>query len=647
METQYALGDRCLVLRLKDTNIMLDCGFNDRDDDDDDDAVVSTMDNQKKKKKKRKVMMSQTDNDDLSIPLPEWLMCNMDHIDIIFISNYMSMMALPILFEKYFHGTKQKHFRAKIYATAPTVVMGQKALEDLREMAVRFATTTTLQNGGEEKKHFFGSHISLHALAALLTDDLIEKCFASVHAVSFHEPIRLFNEQLVACAVSSGYCIGGANWVIQNGEHEKIAFLAASSTASTRHPEPLDYRNTLADADLVIASDLNSQMFDNYQNDRQLHELCRAIGMTLSQGGDVLLPLDCSGPLLLDLVENLRMYLQSLNMHLSTIMFCVSLSVEHALSYSQITSEWMHPQRQARALDAEPPFIFQSLIKQQQFQFYRKFGQEFATAYQRHHTAGHRAIIFAGHPSLKFGPVCKLLEMLDRSAKNAVICVQEPIDRLPVRKMRHLNIPLDLRLTKRELMHLMREIRAKQLVLPSSHYDQTVAKSAEHVRAYTAGNSVLDLQLSKKWSFQRSFITPTMALQLFPQQLQDRLISRVKGAVVEARDGRFVIDQDQTSSRVQQQEEKEEEGYLLFGKLDLYGVVRSLQEQGFAADEIIVHEAAAGECVKVKIPAASAQISISLVDSTTNIETTHQDSRLADRMRRILRRLVVDNLVVV
>ena len=61
----------------------------------------------------------------------------------------------------------------------------------------------------------------------------IESCLSKITLVGFSEQKDIFGLIKVS-PVSSGYCIGSSNWVINSG-FEKIAYVSGSSTLTT-HP---------------------------------------------------------------------------------------------------------------------------------------------------------------------------------------------------------------------------------------------------------------------------------------------------------------------------------------------------------------------------------------------------------------------------
>ena len=90
--------------------------------------------------------------------------------------------------------------------------------------------------------------------------------------------------------MSSGFCIGSSNWVINSG-FEKIAYVSGSSTLTT-HPRPMD-QSPLRNADCLIMTALTQTPTQN--PDPMIVEFCKTVIDTTKQGGNVLVPCYPSG----------------------------------------------------------------------------------------------------------------------------------------------------------------------------------------------------------------------------------------------------------------------------------------------------------------------------------------------------------------
>ena len=112
-------------------------------------------------------------------------------------------------------------FQGNVYATPPTIEFGKLLLlqwlgyQEIEESMGLFST-----------------------MEGLYTRDQVEQCVANITPVSFNQTVDL-PPGLSFSAVSSGYCIGGCNWLLQS-QVEKIAIVTSSAASMNRHPEEID-----------------------------------------------------------------------------------------------------------------------------------------------------------------------------------------------------------------------------------------------------------------------------------------------------------------------------------------------------------------------------------------------------------------------
>lgn len=169
-------------------------------------------------------------------------------VDIILISNYMNMMALPYI-------TEGTGFSGTVYATEPTLQIGRFFLEEL----VEYIETTPKANVATGWKEI------LNLLPAPLNEAFkpkswkhifsiedVQNSLARVKIAGYDEKLDIFGA-LTVSPVSSGFCLGSSNWVISSG-HEKVSYISGSSTLTT-HPRPIN-QTALKNSDVVIITGL-------------------------------------------------------------------------------------------------------------------------------------------------------------------------------------------------------------------------------------------------------------------------------------------------------------------------------------------------------------------------------------------------------
>ena len=209
--------------------------------------------------------------------------------------------------------------------------------------------------------------------------------------------------------VSSGYCIGSSNWVINSG-FEKIAYVSGSSTLTT-HPRPMD-QGPLRNADCLILTALTQTPTQN--PDPMIVEFCKTVIDTTKQGGNVLVPCYPSG-IVYDLLECLAGQME-INGLVSVPMYFVSSVADASLAYANIMAEWLSSSKQNRVYLPEEPFPHGSLVKCGRLKSFKNLHDEtFSMEYRQ------PCVMFAGHPSLRFGEVIHFIELWGNNPNNTIV----------------------------------------------------------------------------------------------------------------------------------------------------------------------------------------------------------------------------------
>lgn len=255
-------------------------------------------------------------------------------IDIILISNYMNMLALPYI-------TEGTGFSGTVYATEPTLQIGRFFLEELVDYIDAAPKANVASNWKEMVQHLpppLNEVFKPKTWKQIFTTEAVQNSLARVKIAGYDEKLDIFGA-LEVTPVSSGFCLGSSNWVLSSG-HEKIAYVSGSSTLTT-HPRPIN-QAALKNADVVIMAGLTQAPHVN--PDSMLGELCMTVGVTLRNGGSVLIPCYPSG-VVYDLFECLSANLD--NHGLSQVpMFFISPVADSSLAYSNILAEWLSSVKQ-------------------------------------------------------------------------------------------------------------------------------------------------------------------------------------------------------------------------------------------------------------------------------------------------------------
>jgi len=201
---------------------------------------------------------------------------DLKNVDVILISNFQSMMALPFLTEL------TPDFDGVIYATEPTLQMAKMFMDEMVYYIERVPKTKTASFWKDLFRSIpflipVDNLIANHntsgpkSWSTIYSNQMINLSLSRVKVVGFNEKVNLFGS-LEAIPLSSGHSIGSCNWIIHT-DHEKVVYLSSSSTLTT-HPKPMDFVS-LKKPDVVILASLTSTPLTN--PDLSLQELCNNI----------------------------------------------------------------------------------------------------------------------------------------------------------------------------------------------------------------------------------------------------------------------------------------------------------------------------------------------------------------------------------
>ncbi|KAF9432612.1 Integrator complex subunit 9 [Entomortierella beljakovae] len=137
--------------------------------------------------------------------LPDFSGVDLKSIDVVLISNYNHILALPYL-------TEFTEFQGRIFATEPTIEFGRQLMTEF----VSFFGTSVTSSPHEfiDRKKLIAQSGSGYYPAYTNAD--IKACIDKIQPVRFREHIALYGS-LKLTAHSAGYCLGSSNWLIQIG----------------------------------------------------------------------------------------------------------------------------------------------------------------------------------------------------------------------------------------------------------------------------------------------------------------------------------------------------------------------------------------------------------------------------------------------
>ncbi|KAL1919294.1 uncharacterized protein VTP21DRAFT_1987 [Calcarisporiella thermophila] len=375
---------------------------------------------------------------------PNFEMVDISSIDFVLLSNYHQMLALPYL-------TEYTEFKGKIYATEPTVEFGKQLMEEL----VGYFGENSANNGHST----IGSNEINSKMRNIYTLQDVKACIDKIIAVRYREQVSLFDNFKIS-AFSSGYCLGGSNWLIESG-YEKISLLGLSSIVSNMHPEPFD--KAVLDSNVVLINNVQPSA-PTITPGQRADEFCIYIAKTLKRGGNVLIP--CSPTdIFYDLIEVLNDHLNNVGLGKIPI-YLISPIANHSLHYSNICGEWMCLKRQEKMYLPENPLGHSDLIAQKRLLLYSDVNDEFGRAYRE------LCIVFAGHHSMLAGPAKRFMKLWAQNERNTVVFISTEFDytriveRFEPMRMSVIDNPIDIRMTATNILEHLRD-RPRFIVLPS------------------------------------------------------------------------------------------------------------------------------------------------------------------------------------
>ncbi|GFQ79596.1 integrator complex subunit 9 [Trichonephila clavata] len=391
---------------------------------------------------------------------PEDRIVDFSQVDVILISNYQSMLALPYI-------TEGTGFRGVVYATEPTLHIGRQFMEELVTLIER---TPKIRSASRWKQPQVLKNLPPPLSEALkprtwkqvYSMKEVNSSLSKVQVVGFAQKLDVFGALKIS-AVSSGYCLGSCNWILWTA-HEKIGYISSSSTLTT-HPKPMEH-SPLKNFNALILTSLTQTPLAN--PDAMLGELCATVSLTVRNGGNVLIPCYPSG-VTFDLFECLSSQLESSG-NLTVPLFFLSPVAENSLAYSNILADWLTQSKQCKVYTPEEPFPHAILVKGGRLKAFSSlkeetFSQEFRTP----------CVVFAGHPCLRFGDCVHFMELWGNNPNNVIIFTEpdfphvEALAPYQPLAMKVVNLPIDTSLSFNQANKLIRELKPTHLLLPEQY----------------------------------------------------------------------------------------------------------------------------------------------------------------------------------
>uniref|UniRef100_A0A7M4E2I3 Integrator complex subunit 9 n=1 Tax=Crocodylus porosus TaxID=8502 RepID=A0A7M4E2I3_CROPO len=424
--------------------------------------------------------------------LPETELLDLSTVDVILISNYHCMMALPYI-------TECTGFTGTVYATEPTVQIGRLLMEELVNSIERVpkAQSASLWKNKEVQR----------LLPAPLKD-----------AVEVSTWRRCYTMPEVNSALSKIQLVGYS---------QKI---------------PMD-QASLKNSDVLILTGLTQIPTAN--PDGMVGEFCNNLAMTVRSGGNVLVPCYPSG-VIYDLLECLYQYIDSAG--LSNVPFYfISPVANSSLEFSQIFAEWLCHNKQTKVYLPEPPFPHAELIQTNKLKHYPSIHGDFSNDFKQ------PCVVFTGHPSLRFGDVVHFMELWGKSSLNTIIFTEPDFSYLDALApyqplaMKCVYCPIDTRLNFIQVSKLLKEVQPLHVVCPEqytqppptqSHRTDLMIDCQPPPMSYRRAE-VLTLPFKRR--YEKIEIMPELADSLVPLEIKPGISLATVSAMLHTKDNKHVL----------------------------------------------------------------------------------------------------------
>jgi integrator complex subunit 9 len=404
--------------------------------------------------------------------------------------------------------------------------------------------------------------------------------------------------------------------------NKKITYLSGSSISGNKHSTTFDM-DKIANSNLLIVTNGSTQKTLSF--DFALNDFCNQVGLTVSSGGNVLIPCLATA-LVFDLFEVLNTYLSSMNMTNVPIYF-ISPAAESLLAYSDIISEWLNKAKQEKVYLPEPPFYHNELIKNGRIRQFPSIVDSKFSSFQE------PCIVLTGHPSLRCGDVMHLIQTWKKSDRNAIVFIDPHYDWLkalspfePI-NMKIYNCPLDSRLTSTEIHTVITKSGAERVLIADTIATDAIPKLAGTKITSFQHLDVVSVDLHRKT--QECFISQELASKIKAINIGQQTIAPVYG-VLSQKDGKMTLEAPKYSSASGSEVQRKR---ILWGSPKVEEFVRKLGEAGYGKDITRVKNNSGTEVVDVP-DLKNARITFSAFETSVYVDD--------QKIRKELSKMIVE-----
>ncbi|OAF68062.1 hypothetical protein A3Q56_04197 [Intoshia linei] len=395
--------------------------------------------------------------------IPQFTYANTHSIDYVLISNYRNCLSLPYFFKIV------PNFNGRIYATTPTVQFARQYMKELVE------SLNDIHPNAKSKWRMFWNDpafpklkkCNISELKELFTLESIEECLSRIEIINIDE-IKVLEDTVNLIAISAGYVIGSCNWIIKSSL-EKIAVVSKSSYLTT-HIRKMS-TEYLCDCDSMIFTSLK---YSKFEPDNMLRILTEKAVEIINNDGSVIIPCYTSG-IINDLIEFISKKFKQHRLD-SIPIYAIGRYMKKSFAHTNIYAEWLIKKKCDKAFIPENPLDHVDLIESGQLEVYDSIYGEFGKNMRK------PCLIFAGHPSLRFGNIVEIVELFADSPKN-LLAIAEPdfaaakaLEPYNERAIQILNCPIDITLDDDKIIKTLINYKPKNVILTDKMHLQMKSK---------------------------------------------------------------------------------------------------------------------------------------------------------------------------
>ncbi|ESO02666.1 hypothetical protein HELRODRAFT_188798 [Helobdella robusta] len=295
----------------------------------------------------------------------------------------------------------------------------------------------------------------------------------------------------------------------------------------------------------------------DYKPEFSINSFCHHAGVTLKEGGNVLVPCSAIG-YIFDLIESLFQNLDSLLLT-SLHVYIISPVAKNSLAYANIYAEWLSKSKQSKVYQPESPFSHAELIRSNRLHTYASLSEGFCKEVR------HPCVVFACDSSLRFGDVVRLVHTWRGARKNSIMFLDPNVNHLealmpfnPV-NMTVCSLPLITNLNVSEASKILADLKPAKIIISDPNLVASSSSSSldkdlfieKDLNPLPLGPDAV-IRISLKVDRSPVIVKGRLATKLRPartSQQKSAVVAYLSGVLTRG-DGKYVIDLPPTKKSV-------------------------------------------------------------------------------------------------